>query len=162
MRPLGHIATVHYVGTLEDGTVFDTTKGGDPVAFVIGRDEACIGFEDAVMNMKEGEFIDVAVPPEKAYGRHLDELVVRYPAKDFPNAQDLPVGKTIIMPNGNGGFAPAKVLLVDDNIVELDANHPLAGQTLHFHIELVSLKSPNVVVPSDVVAPGVANYRSIL
>lgn len=155
-RPLGHIATVRYTGTLDDGTVFDTTRGSDPVTFVLGRDEAILGFEDAVMAMDVGDTVDITIPSEKAYGEHHDELVLECSYEEFPNAEHLPVGGTILMPDKDGQLSQAKVVAADGKTVKIDMNHPLAGQTLHFHINLVDLKDPKDLVPKDIKEPGVA------
>ncbi len=130
----GDLVEVHYVGTLDDGSQFDSSRDrGQPLSFVVGSGQVIGGFDDAVRGMKVGEVTTVRIEPEDAYGQPSDELIIEVPYA--PSQGDVAVGDRVTLSNGQ----PAVVLEVKDDTVVLDANHPLAGQALTFEIELVSI-----------------------
>ncbi len=132
------LVKVHYKGTLDDGTVFDSSEGREPIAFVEGTHQVIPGFENAIAKMQPGEKTTVHLEPSEAYGERDERLVQVIPVDSIPNADQLPVGKTVYFRNPAGYPMPALVEKVEDGKVHLDFNHNLAGKALNFDLELVS------------------------
>ncbi|RMF59100.1 MAG: peptidylprolyl isomerase [Bacteroidetes bacterium] len=135
----GDAVDVHYTGKLEDGTVFDSSEGRAPLTFTLGAGQVIPGFEEAVLGMQEGETKQHAIPPEEAYGEHREDLVVPIPRNQFPADADPQPGQQIELHLRDGGVIQATVTHVDADTIVIDANHPLAGKTLIFDIELVKI-----------------------
>lgn len=133
----GDVVRVHYTGKFDDGVVFDTSAGRDPLQFTIGNGEIIPGFEQAVVGMKPGETKTIKIPSDEAYGRHNDEMVLVVDRNQFPADLNLRVGMPLHMHQENGRAIPVMVVDISELHVTLDANHPLAGKDLTFDIELV-------------------------
>ncbi len=133
MASEGDKVSVHYHGTLDDGTVFDSSRERDPLQFVIGSGQVIPGFDAAARDLDLGQSKTVRMEPEDAYGGANSELIFEVPIEEVP--EPLKEGDRVELMNG----APAVVTSVTDKIVTVDANHPLAGQALTFEIELVSI-----------------------
>lgn len=131
--------TVHYTGRFADGGVFDTTEGRAPLTYVEGAHEVVPGFEAAVAGMRPGEKKTVTLAPAEAYGVRRPELICSIPTVEIPNYDDLVVGQLIYLMNSDGYQQLARVVRVqDDGETVFDFNHPMAGCTLTFDLELVS------------------------
>jgi peptidylprolyl isomerase len=137
----GDTVRVHYHGTLEDGTVFSSTREeNEPFEFILGQPHVLPGFERAVVAMEEGDTKTITLPPEEAYGHHEGRLVFEIKREDFPATNSvLEIGKRLQVRLSDGDTAVVTVKAVDDETVVLDANDPLAGKTLTFEIELVKI-----------------------
>lgn len=133
----GDKVQVHYEGSLEDGRVFDSSEGREPLAFEVGAGQVIEGFEEGVMGMEKGEKKELSLPPAKAYGPHRDDLVGKLPTNQLG---DLEPGSDIQIRTEEGEVVTAKVLQVAEDGVVFDINHPLAGQTLNFNVTLVGLE----------------------
>lgn len=136
----GHSVSVHYVGTLTDGTEFDNSRArGQTVSFEIGSGRMISGFNDAVVGMTVGETKKVTLAPEQAYGVRNENALQNVPRDAFSEDFNFEIGGMI---QGNGPRGPflAKIHEVGDQEIILDMNHPLAGQELNFEIELVSVE----------------------
>ena len=127
----GNTVKIHYKGTLEDGSVFDTSEGRDPLEFKIGSGQVIVGFEEAVSGMSVGEKKSVTIPVDKAYGPRNEELVIAAPKEHVPADIKPEVGQKLQMGGPNGELT--------DTHIKLDANPPLAGEDLNFDIELVEV-----------------------
>jgi FKBP-type peptidyl-prolyl cis-trans isomerase 2 len=139
MASKGQKVKAHYRGTLDDGTVFDSSYDrGEPIEFVAGAGQMIPGFDKAVLEMEVGEKRTVHIPAAEAYGEHDQSNVAIIPLDVIPNAEQLPVGEFIVMPAPNGQPMRVKVAKIEDGKVHLDANHELAGKALNFEIELIS------------------------
>ena len=131
--------TVHYTGSFDDGEVFDTTEGREPLAYVEGAHEVVPGFEAAVAGMQPGEKKHIHLEPKDAYGERTPELVYHMPTIEIPNYDDLVVGQMIYLMNGEGYQQLARVLRVeDDGDTYFDFNHPMAGSAINIDLELIS------------------------
>ena len=135
----GDTVQVHYTGRLEDGTVFDTSDGSDPLEFTVGAGEVIPGFEDAVVGMNAGEQKTETITPERAYGPHRDELVFAVGKDQIPDGMVIEVGDVLRIGFGDGETGSVRVAEVGDSTITLDANHPLAGMSLVFDLQLVGI-----------------------
>ncbi|QXD13973.1 peptidylprolyl isomerase [Rhodocaloribacter litoris] len=136
----GDSVEVHYTGRLKDGTVFDSSEGRPPLSFTLGAGQVIPGFEEAVLGMAEGETKQHTIPPEEAYGAYREDLVVPIPRAHLPPGAPPEPGQHLELHLRDGGVIQARVEAVTDDAVVIDANHPLAGQTLVFDIELVKIR----------------------
>lgn len=131
----GDLVRVHYTGSLDDGTVFDTSRQeGDPIAFVVGEGQLIPGFESAVVGMAVGESRTVRLEPDEAFGQRDERLMATVSREGAPD--DLEVGDIVVI--DREGHRATVVQLTDDELT-LDLNHSLAGKALNFDIELVGI-----------------------
>lgn len=135
----GSRVRVHYTGRLDDGTVFDSSQGGEPFEFVFGEKDLIPGLEKAVGEMERGERKTVTLSAEEAYGQRRDDLVVRVGRDQLPPDITIEKGMSLRLKRSGDRRIGVVVVAVDDTGVTLDANHPLAGKDLTFDLELVSL-----------------------
>ena len=136
----GNTVKVHYTGTLEDGTTFDTSVGSEPLEFTIGEGQLIPGFEEAVKGMQVGQSKTVTIPSERAYGPHLDDLVLVIEREQLPENLDPEVGQQLQMRRTDGITTVVIVTDVSETTITVDTNHSLAGKDLTFEIELVEIK----------------------
>lgn len=132
----GDTVRVHYEGTLEDGTVFDSSQDDNPVEFTIGQEEVIPGFEETIIGMNIGDTETTTLSPEEAYGPRHDELIMEVPKNQFPENVPMEENVELEVPLEEGGSIDAIISNVGDDEVTIDANHPLAGKKLTFEIEL--------------------------
>ena len=129
----GDSVAVHYTGTLDNGEVFDSSQGRDPLSFVVGSGQVISGFDDLVRGLAVGETAKARLTPEQAYGERRQDLVARVPKSQAPSG--LQPGDSVVFSG-----LQAVVIEVTDDFVVVDANNRLAGQALTFEIELVSIQ----------------------
>lgn len=135
----GQKVKVHYTGTLEDGTRFDSSAGRDPMEFTMGEGKIIPGLEQALSEMSVGETRTVNIPAEQAYGPHQPELVQQVEREQIPADIELSPGVQLQAQGPDGQAFQLVVTELDDRNVTLDANHPLAGKALTFELELVEI-----------------------
>ena len=128
----GDDVAVHYTGTLDSGEQFDSSVGGQPLEFTVGAGQMIPGFDAAVRGMRIGEKKTARLEAADAYGEPRDDLIIEVPREQLP--EDIVVGE-----QGSMGGIPVTILDITDEIVRLDGNHRLAGETLTFEIEIVSI-----------------------
>ena len=145
----GDLVKVHYVGSLEDGTVFDSSQGGDPIEFVIGDGDLIPGFEDAIVGMSAGQSKREHIPVDKAYGAYRPEMVGQVDRDRIPPEMELILGQQLLVTHPDGHRSRVTITDITDAAVTLDANHPLAGKALVFQIDLVEVgpSSAPLIVP---------------
>lgn len=129
----GDAVAVHYAGTLDDGSEFDSSRNREPLEFVAGSAEVIAGFDDAVRGMAVGETVTVRIPAEEAYGPVDPELVFSVPIEQAPD--DVAVGDEVLI----GEITPGVITIVTDTEVTIDTNHRFAGEALTFEIEVISI-----------------------
>ncbi|HAC16148.1 MAG TPA: peptidylprolyl isomerase [Bacteroidetes bacterium] len=130
---------VHYTGTTDDGVVFDSSRDREPLEFTMGQGQLIPGFENAVEGMKVGDSTKVRIPSEEAYGEVREDMVVDINRSQIPPDISPEVGMVLQMQQPNGAPLNVTIREVNDDLVKLDANHPLAGQALTFDIELIEI-----------------------
>jgi len=137
----GDTIRVHYTGRFEDGEVFDSSRERDePLAFLAGGDQLIAGFSQGVLGMAVGDSKTLTLPPEEAYGPHDPDRVQQADRAALPD--DVKVGAQLQAQHGEQMFHVV-VTEMDEKNATLDANHPLAGKTLIFDIEVVSIDGPD-------------------
>ena len=135
----GNTVKVHYTGTFDDGTVFDSSSDREPLEFTLGNHQVIPGFEKAVEGMEPGEQKSVHIDSENAYGPHRDDLVMSVGREKFPTDVAPEVGKSVNVKDNTGTQYTMQITGADENSVTLDANHPLAGKSLNFEIQLIEI-----------------------
>ncbi|PZX64811.1 FKBP-type peptidyl-prolyl cis-trans isomerase [Hydrotalea sandarakina] len=145
----GDTVKVHYHGRLEDGTTFDSSQGREPLEFEVGSGMVIAGFDEGVTGMQVGEKKTIHIPASEAYGPVQQEMIMEFPKNRFPADLTPEVGMQLNMSNGQGQNFPVVIVEVRDDVVVLDANHPLAGKDLIFDLELVEISggSPLIIMP---------------
>jgi len=135
----GQNVSVHYKGTLSDGTEFDNSRTrGEPMSFQLGSGQLLTGFNDGIVGMALGETKTIHLTSDEAYGPPQEEAIQKVPRTAFADDFEFIVGGTV-QGSGPGGQFIAKVDSVEEDVVILDLNHPLAGKDLTFEVELVSV-----------------------
>ncbi|MCD6461669.1 MAG: peptidylprolyl isomerase [Thermoplasmata archaeon] len=137
----GRRVSVHYKGMLDDGTVFDTSEGDEPLVFTMGAGEIIPGFEEALEGMEPGDKKTFTLSPEDAYGERHDEYMIEVPRGEFGSV-DLEEGMMIELEDPAGRRVLAVIGAVGEDTVVVDLNHPLAGKTLTFEVEIVEVSEP--------------------
>ncbi len=135
----GDTVRIHYTGTLQDGSTFDSSEGRDPLEFEVGSGQIIPGLDSALPGMAVGEKKEVKVTPEEGYGDVNPEMRQSVPREGIPADIPLDPGTQLQMQTPDGQALPVTVIEVDESTVTLDANHPLAGKDLKFDIEVVSV-----------------------
>ena len=130
---------VHYTGTLDDGTVFDSSKEKAPLDVKLGSGMVIPGFDEALTGMEVGEKKIVIIPYEKAYGPHNAEMVMQVPIDQVPDDLEPEIGQKMQVGGATGELMLVEVLDITDDFIVLDANPPLAGKNLTFEMELVAI-----------------------
>ena len=137
----GMFVSVTYTGTLDNGDVFDSSEGRLPLEFQTGAGQLIKGFEDAVMGMSINEKKEFTLKPEDAYGMRDDNRMHDFPRSELPADVEPKVGDTMTFSSAEGQQIPARLIKMNDENLTFDLNHPLAGESLTFAIEVVSLSS---------------------
>jgi peptidylprolyl isomerase len=135
----GDTVRIHYRGTLDDGTQFDSSAGRDPLEFALGGGQVIPGFDNAVDGMSVGDSKTVTIAPDEAYGQRHEQLVQQVPRSALPEDIEPAVGMQLQSQSPDGQVMNLVVVQVEDESITLDANHPLSGQALTFAIELVEI-----------------------
>jgi peptidylprolyl isomerase len=138
----GYNVKVHYTGKLNDGTVFDSSVGSEPLSFAVGSGQVIVGFDEAVMGMEVGESKVVHIPVEKAYGVRNEDMVMQIPIEQVPPDLHPEIGLRLEMGGVNGEIMRVVVTDITATHITLDANPPLAGKELTFTIELLECALP--------------------
>lgn len=135
----GDKVKVHYTGTLDDGSVFDSSRERQPLEFQVGTGQLIPGFEKAVLDLSPGESTTVNIPSSEAYGDKREDMVVDVEREKLPQDIQPEVGLQLQLQQPSGQPMPVVISSVTESHITLDANHPLAGRDLTFEIELVSV-----------------------
>jgi peptidylprolyl isomerase len=140
---------VHYHGKLTNGETFDSSAGREPLEFEVGSGMVIKGFDDGVAGMAVGEKKTINIPYNEAYGPINPDMVIEMPKDRFPTDMEIEVGLQLAMSDPQGQQFQVTIAEIKDDVVILDANHPLAGQDLIFDLELVEIVGgkPLIIMP---------------
>ncbi|MCC5983821.1 MAG: peptidylprolyl isomerase [Rhodobacteraceae bacterium] len=136
----GDTVRMHYKGTLDDGSVFDSSEGREPLQFTIGAGQIIPGLEQAVEGMGAGDEKTVTIPAAEAYGDYQPQARQGIPRDQIPDNIPLEIGGRLQVQTPEGRAVPVTVTEISDEVVVLDANHPLAGKDLTFAFEIVDVE----------------------
>ena len=142
----GDKVKVHYHGKLTNGNTFDSSEGREPLEFEIGGGMVIAGFDDGVTGMIIGEKKTINIPADQAYGPKQEEMIMEFPKDRFPADMVPEVGMQLNMSNGSGQNFPVVIVELKEEIVVLDANHPLAGEELVFDLELIEIEPKSLII----------------
>lgn len=135
------VVAFHYtVGEGGAQAVESSRDRGEPLAFLVGRGGLIPGLEKALIGRQAGERFEVAVTPAEAYGERREDFTQRVPKKYFRNAEQLKPGMTTVLSTRESGQRQVTVRKVGSSVVDVDLNHPLAGKTLTFDVEIVDVR----------------------
>ena len=135
----GDTIVIHYTGKLEDGTVFDSSEGGNPLEFKVGDGELIPGLEQGVIGMAGGETKVITIPAELGYGPREEERVFEFPKDKIGANIDLETGQQVQMFRADGMPVMATIIGKSETSYTMDCNHPLAGKTLIFETRLLQI-----------------------
>ena len=138
---VGKTCRTHYIGTLDDGTQFDSSYDrGEPLEFICGAGMMIRGFDEAVATMEVGQITEVRLTPDEAYGYPDPCMVFSIEIEKLPGSENLQGGERVVLYDNMGNPTPVTVVARDEKTITFDANHELAGKALNFRIELVEVK----------------------
>ncbi len=135
----GLYISVDYKGTLQNGEIFDSSQGGLPLEVQMGAGQLIEGFERELMGMSLNDKKEFTLNPEEAYGQRDEDLTRDFARADFPTEIEPRVGMTIALQTPEGRQMPAQITHLDEDRLSVDLNHPLAGESLTFEIEVVGI-----------------------
>src|SRR3989338_1510316 len=137
----GDTVKVEYTGTFDNGTVFDTSEGREPLEFIAGTGQMIPGFDNAVIGMKIGQEKEIKLQPSEAYGDYNPQLVQEIPKEQVPIKEELKQGMVLAVTLPNGRQVPATITKVANETAAIDLNHPLAGKVLNFKLNVADIVS---------------------
>lgn len=136
----GMVVTLDFTLTLTDGEVADSTQGEMPLRFVVGQGQLLPGLEDAMIGMRVDEERDIMLRPEDAYGEWDEDALEEIAVSELPEGVELEEGMPLEVTDTEGETYEASVYEVRGDTVVLDYNHPLAGETLNFHVKVIDVR----------------------
>jgi FKBP-type peptidyl-prolyl cis-trans isomerase SlyD len=136
----GLVVLMHYTLKNDAGETLDSSIGSDPLPYLHGAGNIVDGLESALTNAAVGQKLDVVVEPEHGYGARDPEAVIQAPKDSFPPEAKIAAGDQFMMQTENGQDVPVWVTEVAGDLITLDANHPLAGERLHFSVEVAGIR----------------------
>ena len=134
------VVVIHYTLTNDQGEVLDSSRGGEPLAYLHGNGNIITGLEKGLLGKKAGDALKVDVSPAEGYGEQNDELIQQVPRRAFQGVKDIQVGMSF-QAQGPAGPMRVTVTRVAGDMVTVDGNHPLAGENLHFDVEVVEVRA---------------------
>ncbi|MDR5892246.1 FKBP-type peptidyl-prolyl cis-trans isomerase [Halomonas mongoliensis] len=135
----GMEVTLHFTLKLEDGTVVDSTRDKAAATFQVGDGNLPPGFEHPMKGMAAGESGSFEITPEHAFGQHNPQNIQRLKRDDFGD-EELEIGTVMSFADPSGGELPGVISAIDGDMIDVDFNHPLAGRTLTFEVEVIDVK----------------------
>lgn len=142
----GDKVKVHYHGRLSNGETFDKSESREPFEFEVGSGMVIKGFDDGVIGMVVGDKKTINIPFNEAYGPRNPGMLIEMPKDRFPNDMEIELGMTLGMSDGQGQQFQVMVAEIKDDVILLDANHPLAGHDLVFDLELIAIDTKSLII----------------
>lgn len=146
------LVKIHYKGTLEDGSVFDSSEGQEPLKFIFGVGMIIPGLEEGILGLKVGDKKVIKIESNKAYGPYMEQAVQEVPKEHFPENIDLKVGLQLAA-NGPNGQMPITIKEIKDSSVIVDFNHALAGKDLTFDVEVIEVSQASEEDKKEILGP---------
>jgi len=134
------IATLHYTLKDDKGALIESSVGSEPLSYIHGIGNLIPGLESKLEGKQAGDKISVVVKAEDAYGERDEEMVEEVERSEFDEGEELEVGKEFQYDDEDGNIFHVRIVKVDDKMVTIDGNHPLAGQTLAFEVEILGVR----------------------
>ena len=134
------VVLMHYTLKNDAGDVIDSSDGGDPLPFLQGHGNIIPGLESALEGSKVGDKLDVSIKPEEAYGERMKDAIQEIPKSALKGIDEVEVGMQLQSQDKDGNAFLVTVTKIEDDKITVDANHPLAGQTLHFSVSIESVR----------------------
>lgn len=135
------VVTFHYTLKDNEGQVLDTSSGAEPLSYLHGHGQIVPGLEGALLGKAPGAQFNVKVQAAEGYGEHQDELIISVPKSEWTLPAEVGPGEIVELQSTDGQIVPARIAEITDDLVVLDANHPLAGEDLFFEIELTGVRA---------------------
>jgi len=134
------VVLMHYTLKNDAGDVIDSSDGGDPLPFLQGHGNIIPGLESALEGSKAGDKLDVSIKPADAYGERMKDAIQEIPKSALKGIDEVKVGMQLQSQDQDGNPFLVTVTKIEDDKITVDANHPLAGQTLHFSVSIESVR----------------------
>jgi FKBP-type peptidyl-prolyl cis-trans isomerase SlyD len=134
------VVSIHYTLTNTNGDVLDSSEGQQPLTYLHGANNIIPGLEKELTGKTEGSSLKVIVPPEEGYGPSLPEMVTQVPRDLFQGVEELAVGMSFQAQGPDGQAHMVTIAAIDGDNITVDGNHPLAGETLHFDVSVISVR----------------------
>jgi len=134
-----NVISINYTLKDDAGEILDTSEGKDPLVYIHGLGHIIVGLEEALEGKTKGEKVQASIPPDKAYGPRNDKMQQTLPRSEFKDVPDLATGMQFQVDTGKGAMI-LTVMEIKDKEVIVDGNHPLAGLTLHFDVEILEIR----------------------
>lgn len=136
---VGDSVKISFIGKLEDGTIFESSKNNEPLQFTVGNGEVLQGVDEAIIGMKEGQTKTISISSDKCYGAKEKELIINVEKSKLPPDLKLKVGYQLQIPLEDGKPINVRVTDITKDRITLDGNHYLAGKNLFFDITLIEI-----------------------
>jgi peptidylprolyl isomerase len=137
--PDGTLVSIHFEGKLVNGDVFESTYGSDPLSICLGNHEILEKLEAAIRTMAQGETRTIRMTPEEGYGDYQEDKIITIPQESMPPVGTIKPGQELILRTPEGDDLPGIILSIENDIITIDANHPLAGEELEFTLTLTDV-----------------------
>jgi len=134
------VVSINYTLTDNKGITLDTSAGREPLKFIHGIGHIIVGLEEALEGKIKGDKLNVAIAPEKGYGLKNEEMIQKIPRNQFDASQPIEPGMQFNAQAEEGRMIVVTVTKVEDDFITIDANHPLAGETLNFDVEIIEIR----------------------
>ena len=142
------VVSVHYTGTFDDGKIFDSSEGKDPLTFLVGHGQMITGFEQEMLGAEVGEKRQFTLTPDRAYGERTEAAIQQVPREQFPEVLDIDEGM-MLGAQSHQGPIQFTIVSIEGDSVTADFNHQMAGRTLKFSVEVVSVRKASSVELAD-------------
>jgi len=134
------VVSMHYELKNDEGNIVDSSLGGDPLNFLVGHQNIIPGLENALLGKEVGAKLEVTVSPAEGYGEVIPELIQQVPMAAFEGVDEVSVGMRFHAETAQGPV-PVVITAIEEDIATVDGNHELAGQNLHFSVEIINIRS---------------------